>query len=115
MVKLTVLYNLPPGADIERFLEWRTTEHQKSNAEMPGVIRTDFYQAQPTQLGHPRYQFITEAYFAALEDLEAAFLTPEAQAKLQKDLEWTYEPVFLISEEIVASSDLAQLGGSGPG
>lgn len=112
MVKLTVLYNLPPGADVDRFLAWRTTEHQSSNAAMPGVIRTDFFRAYPTQLGDPRYQFITEAYFASIEDLEAAFFTPEAQAKLKKDLEWTHEPVFLISEEIIASQDLSGLGGA---
>lgn len=115
MVKLTVLYNLPPGADVDRFLRWRTTEHQENNAAMPGVIRTDFFRAQPTQLGHPRYEFITEAYFASMEDLEAAFFTPEAQEKLQKDLEWTHEPVFLVSEEVTASHDLSRLKGEAMG
>lgn len=109
MVKLTVMYNLPPGADVGRFLEWRTTEHQRNNSAMPGVIRTDFFRAYPTQLGQPHYEFITEAYFATREDLEAAFFTPEAQAKLQKDLQWTHEPMFLISEEVIASEDLSRL------
>lgn len=113
MVKITVLYNLPPGSDAEEFLVWRTTEHQGDNAAMPGVVRTDFYRARPTQLGEPVYQFITEVYFASMEDLNAAFFTPEAQAKLKKDLEWTHEPVFLISEEVVASADLSALS-SGP-
>lgn len=112
VVKLTVLYNLPPGADIERFLQWRTTEHQENNAAMPGVIRTDFFRAHATQLGRPRYEFITEAYFASMQDLEAAFFTPDAQEKLQKDLEWTHEPVFLVSEEVTASHNLSQLGGA---
>jgi len=110
MVKLTVLYNLPAGADVERFLAWRTTEHQANNASMPGVLRTDFFMARPTQLGEPRYRFITEAYFATMADLEAAFFTPEAQAKLQNDLEWIDEPVFLVSEEVTATGSLPTAG-----
>ncbi len=43
MVKLTVLYNLPPDADHEAFIHWRTTEHQKDNMAVPGVIKSDFY------------------------------------------------------------------------
>ena len=42
MVRLTVLYNLPEGADENAFLEWRLGEHQQENASMEGVIRTDF-------------------------------------------------------------------------
>jgi hypothetical protein len=33
MIKLTVLYNLPPGADHEEFLKWRTGPHQEQNVE----------------------------------------------------------------------------------
>jgi hypothetical protein len=43
MVKLTVMYTLPEGADPEAFLEWRTTEHQRENMGIPGVIKSDFY------------------------------------------------------------------------
>jgi hypothetical protein len=43
MVKLTVMYTLPEGADHEEFLKWRTTEHQKKNMGIPGVIKSDFY------------------------------------------------------------------------
>jgi hypothetical protein len=43
MVKLTVMYTLPEGADHEAFLKWRTTEHQEENMGMPGVIKSDFY------------------------------------------------------------------------
>ena len=43
MIKLTVLYNLPPDADEEEFLKWRTGPHQQSNVQMPGLIKTDFY------------------------------------------------------------------------
>lgn len=50
MIKVTVLYNLPPGSDEEAFLRWRTGEHQAANAAAPGVVRADFYRA----LGRPR-------------------------------------------------------------
>lgn len=43
MVKLTVMYTLPEGADHEAFLKWRTTEHQEENMGIPGVIKSDFY------------------------------------------------------------------------
>lgn len=103
MVKLTVLYNLPPGADEERFLAWRLGEHQDANAAAPGVLRTDFYRAVPTIMGEPRYRFVTEAWFATMAELEAAFLTPEAQAQLQEDVAWIHEPVFLVSEELASA------------
>ncbi len=102
MVKLTVLYNLPPGADEGRFLAWRLGDGQAANAASPGVIRTDFYRAVTTPLGEPRYRFVTEAVFATMADLEAAFFTPEAQAQLRDDLARIDEPVFLISEELAS-------------
>jgi hypothetical protein len=43
MVKLTVMYTLPEGADHRAFLQWRTTEHQEENMGIPGVIKSDFY------------------------------------------------------------------------
>jgi uncharacterized protein (TIGR02118 family) len=101
MVKLTVLYNLPGGADREAFLQWRTTEHQASNAAMPGVIRTDFYVARETRLGTPRYRYITEVWYATMEDLEASFFSESAQEKLAEDIKQLADPVFLVSEEKV--------------
>ncbi len=103
MVKLTVLYNLPAGADHEAFLAWRTGPHQASNSNAPGVLRTDFYVGLETPLGPPRYRYVTEAYFATLKDLEAAFFSEEAQRQLERDLENIADPVFLISEEVVTT------------
>lgn len=105
MVKLTVLYNLPEGADHEAFLKWRTTTHQTSNASMPGVIRTDFYVAKTTPMGEPKYRYITEAYYEDMETLERAFFAPTAQTKLAKDLERIDDPVFLISEEVITTEN----------
>ena len=37
------MYNLQEGADHDVFLKWRTTEHQKENMGIPGVLKSDFY------------------------------------------------------------------------
>lgn len=103
MVKLTVLYNLPEGADEDAFLKWRTTTHQTNNAAMPGVIRTDFYLATATPLGKPRYRYITEAYFEDMAALHQAFFSPEAQAGLQENLKRISDPLFLVSEEVITT------------
>jgi len=97
--KLTVLYNLPEDMDQDEFIAWRTGKHQTENAAMPYVLKTDFYKAQATQLGEPKYRFITEAYFETLEELNASFFSEEAQAKLQKD-KVSDDMVFLISEQL---------------
>lgn len=99
MVKLTVLYNLPEGADHDAYMQWRTTTHQTANASAPGVLKTDFYVATETVLGAPKYRYITEAYFATMADLEAAVLTEEARARTQANLHRIADPVFLVSEE----------------
>lgn len=98
MVKLTVLYNLPEGTDHDEFMKWRTGEHQRDNASMPGVVETDFYVATPTPLGEPRYRYITEAYFETMDDLNASFFSAESQAKLKEDQGRITDAVFLISE-----------------
>lgn len=103
MVKLTVLYNLPEETDHDEFLEWRTGPHQQSNASMPGLIKTDFYAVKTTQMGEPVYQYITEAYFETMQDLEDAFFSEEAKAKLQKDVKRIKGPVFLVSEEVMTT------------
>ena len=43
MVELTVIYTLPPDANHEVFLKWRTGEHQRDNMSMPGLIKSGFY------------------------------------------------------------------------
>jgi uncharacterized protein (TIGR02118 family) len=106
MVKLTVLYNLPEGADHEAFIRWRTTEHQASNAARPGLIRTDFYIARDTAMGPAKYRYITEAWYPDLETLERSFFSEEAQEKLKVDIQRLADPVFLISEESVAAGSL---------
>ena len=75
MVKLTVMYNLPPGADHDEFLKWRTGPHQKDNVGLPGLIKTDFYVIQDSREGPAPYRYMTEAYFPDMETFEEAFLS----------------------------------------
>lgn len=100
MIRLTVLYNLPEGSDEAAFLAWRLGEHQAENAGMAGVIRTDFARIDHTlpRGTPPPHRFMTTADWADWESFEASFYDPEAQKKLQKDMERIRDAVFLISE-----------------
>jgi hypothetical protein len=103
MIKLTVLYNLPPGADHEEFLQWRTTTHQASNMAIPGVIKSDFYAVQRAwKLDEAPYRYLTEAYFPDMETFEKAFFDPGYQVELAKSLERIADPLFLISAEVLS-------------
>ncbi|MCL4395778.1 MAG: EthD domain-containing protein [Chloroflexi bacterium] len=105
MVKLTVVYNLPPGADHAEFVKWRTTTHQEENMSMPGVIKSDFYVVKNAWKTDPSpYRYITEAYFPDMRTFEKSFFDPEYQVALSKSLERIADPMFLISEEVVSGS-----------
>jgi hypothetical protein len=109
MVKLTVIYNLPPGADHQEFLRWRTTEHQKDNMSITGVIKSDFYVIKGSwQREELPYRYMTEAYFPDMHTFEKSFFDPEYQARLAKSLEKIADPLFLISEEVI--SEIAAIG-----
>jgi hypothetical protein len=103
MVKLTVIYNLHEGADNEAFIKWRVTQGQAENFAMPQILKTDFYVARETPLGIPKYRYITEAYYARMEDLEDSFCQPDVQAKLKEDMKNLGEAIILISEEMASS------------
>lgn len=103
MVKLTVIYNLPPGADHEEFLRWRTTEHQQDNMSLPGLIKSDFYAVRSAwRRSELPYRYMTEAYFPDMETFEKTFFDPDYQARLASSLEKIADPLFLISEEVLS-------------
>jgi len=105
MVRLTVLYNLPPGSDEDTFLRWRLGEHQHDNAGAPGVLRTDFAvlaSAWPRG-APPRHRFMTIAEWPDRASFEAAFYAPEALARFEENLRKLDDPVFLIGEVLVSS------------
>ena len=105
MIRLTVLYNLPPGSDEEEFLRWRLGEHQESNASRPGVLRTDFAQVTasplPGQGQAPNalpWRFMTVAEWDTREEFEGSFYSPATQANLKVDVERISDAVFLVTE-----------------
>ncbi len=103
MVKLTVLYNLPPGADHEAFIHWRTTEHQRDNMAMPGVIKSDFYIVKSAwRKSETPYHYQTDAYFSDMATFERSFHDPSYQAALAVSLERIADPLFLVSEEVLS-------------
>jgi hypothetical protein len=103
MVKLTVMYNLPPEANHEEFIRWRTTEHQEDNMAMPGVIKSDFYIIKNAWKSESLpYQYMTEAYYPDMETFENSFFDPDYQIELAKSLKRVANPLFLISEEVIS-------------
>ena len=105
MVKLTVIYNLPPGTDHAEFIKWRTTEHQEENMAMPGIIKSDFYSVKSawTRDDLP-YRYITEAYFPDMATFRKSFFDPDYQARLTESLKRIVDPLFLISEEVLSQT-----------
>ncbi len=102
MIKLTVLYNLPKGADHVAFIRWRTTEHQKENMDMEGLIKSDFYIIKRAwNMEKAPYVYMTEAYFTDVNSFEKSFYDPEYQKKLRGWLKDIADPIFLISEEVI--------------
>jgi hypothetical protein len=108
VIKVTVLYNLPPEADEEEFVRWRTTRHHAANIARPGVIRSDFYRV----LGTPRvgperpasdrapYRFVTESWWRTYDEFAASWNDPAEQARLVPAVARIVDAVFLVSEEI---------------
>jgi hypothetical protein len=107
MIKLTVIYNLPPGADHEEFIKWRTTDHQKENMSLPGVLKSDFYIVKSAwKRDEVPYTYMTESYFPDMETFEKSFFDPDYQTELAKSLERIANPLFLISEEVMSASNV---------
>ena len=110
MVKVTVLYNLPPGTDEEEFVRWRTTEHNAANISQPGVVRAEFSRV----LGQPRigeahpatesapYRFVTESWWPSYESFLASWERPEEQARLVPAVARIADALFLLSEQLQA-------------
>ncbi len=106
MVRLTVLYNLQPYIDEEEFLEWRLTEHQNSNAAMPGVIRTDFAKIERSHPAEasPPYRFMTTVDWPDMDTFLASFYASNVQAGLEKNMEMLSNPIFLVSEILTSET-----------
>lgn len=101
MIRLTVLYNLPPETDEDEFVEWRLSQHQLAQGGIPGVISSSFHRVVERPGGDPpRYRFMTIADWADRESFERGFYSEPVQEKLRKDVESIRDAVFLVSEEL---------------
>jgi heme-degrading monooxygenase HmoA len=104
MIRLTVFYNLAEGQDEEEFLKWRLTEHQESNASIPGVVRTDFARIDETWPPgtEPTHRFMTISEWPDRESFEAGFYDEEVQTNLVEDVKRIKDAKFFISEIIIS-------------
>ncbi len=105
MIRLVVMYNLPDGADESAFLEWRLGPHQKSNAKLPDMLRTDFarvVKAWPDD-AVPRFRFVTILEWPDMEAFEHAFYAPRVQADLLENIKKLGDYEYSISEILISS------------
>jgi hypothetical protein len=99
VIRLTVLYNLPPGQDEEEFVEWRLGEHQSANMSIEGVVASQFHRI--LEDGEPAYRFMTTVDWPDRESFERGFYNPQVQADLEVNLKKISDPLFLVSESLV--------------
>jgi hypothetical protein len=101
LIRLTVLYNLPPGQDEEEFLEWRLGEHQSANMAIEGVTASQFHRMLEDGDAEPAYRFMTTVDWPDRESFERGFYNPQVQTDLKENLKKISDPLFLVSECIV--------------
>jgi hypothetical protein len=103
MIRLTILYNLPPNSDEKEFLKWRLSDHQDKNMSVPGVIATDLshvIEEWPHEIP-VHYRFITNMDWADYSSFKKGFFDPAVQADLKESLLKIADPIFLISEVLI--------------
>jgi len=112
VIKVTVLYNLPPGTDEEEFLAWRMGPHNSQNIADPRVIKSDFYRITGTPAVGPDrpasssgpWRFMTEAFYDSRESFEASWNAPTEQDRLVTAFTRIADAVVLVSEELQSHS-----------
>jgi hypothetical protein len=106
MIRLLVMYNLPDGADEAEFLDWRLGPHQRSNAGLPSMLRTDFARvvgAWPAG-ATPRFRFVTTIDWPDLAAFEAAFYAPDVQAGLLENLKRLGDHEYSVCEILTSAT-----------
>lgn len=110
MIRVIVLYNLPPGTDEAEFLKWRLGEHQQTNESIEGMEYTDFGRIEarwmPNDNTHTQapHRFMTIVDFPDRETFEKSFYNPDSINELREDIKRIADPVFLISEILTSSA-----------
>jgi hypothetical protein len=111
MIRLTVLYNLPPDQDEEEFLKWRLGEHQSANMSIEGVVASEFHKVLGDAAGAaPAYRFLTTLDWPDRESFEKGFYDPRVQAELEENLMKISDPLFIVSECLVDESNESEVG-----
>lgn len=100
MIRLTVLYNIAPGADEEAYVAWRQSAHADYIRSMPGVVNADFGRIvdQWSRDESTGYRFQSTVEWADRASFERAFFNDQAQADLRKNLEKLGDYRFLVTE-----------------
>ena len=111
MIRLPVLYNLPPGQDEDEFLRWRLGEHQSANMSIGGVVASQFHRVFDDAAGAaPAYRFLTTLDWPDRESFEKGFYDPQVQAELEENLQKISGPLFIVSECLVDESNESEVG-----
>ena len=111
MIRLTVLYNLPPDQDEDEFLKWRLGEHQSAHMSIEGVIASEFHKVLGDAAGAaPAYRFLTTLDWPDRESFERGFYEPRVQAELEENLRKISDPLFIVSECLVDESNESEVG-----
>jgi len=100
MIRLTVLYNLPAGADEDAYVAWRLSAHADTIRQMPGVLKADFGRiADQWSRGEAaEYRFQSTVEWPDRASFERAFYDGKAQSDLKKNLEKLADYRFLVTE-----------------
>jgi hypothetical protein len=110
MIRLTVLYNLPPDQDEDEFLQWRLGEHQSANMSIDGVVASEFHKVLSDATGAaPTYRFLTTLDWPDRESFEKGFYDPQVQAELEENLQKISNPLFIVSECLVDESNESEV------
>ena len=106
MIRLSVLYNLPPGQDEDEFLQWRLGEHQSANMSIGGVSASQFHKVlSDAGGGAPAYRFMTTVDWPDRESFEKGFYDPRVQEGLEENVQKISDPLLIVSECLVDESN----------
>jgi hypothetical protein len=101
------MYNLPYDANEADFLKWRLGDHQRHNAGLEGMTRTDFggiVKAWPDQ-AVPRFRFVTTVEWPNMKAFERGFYAADVQTGLLENVKRLGDYEYSICEILVSSDD----------
>jgi hypothetical protein len=105
MIRLTVLYNLPPDADEASFVGWRLSTHAEYIRTMPDVVNASFGRiVDQWSNGTPSsYRFQSTVDWPDRERFERAFYSEQTQADLKRNLGKLGDYRFIVTEMLAGA------------